>query len=195
MTLRCTTTKVVGVLALLAAIVTPALAGTVASDSATLTGEGRIQAVDVNSVVSYDAGVYTYLYTLYYRSGSVTIHQFSVENVDNVAFGTAANVPVGNISAASHAFTNPAYVQEDWAGEVLWFDGAYNPGETWQFSYTSSAAPMADVRVYTYVVNGGNTAGGEAAIGMGSMAPEPDSIMALAVGIGSIAPFVLRRRK
>lgn len=141
-----------------------------------------------NAVVDLTEGVYTYTYTLIYNQGikdplsgnAPYIHLFDVENPNGKSF----------FGAAGQGFTAPAD-GNDLA--VEWFNGEIREGETRTFSYKSLCAPM-EIEVFTWVVDDGTYATGTT-LGMGSMIPEPSSLLALVLGTAGLVPFAIRRRK
>ena len=150
-----------------------------------LTGTGKLEHLTLYSLVTVDAGVYTYAYDLTYDVGTVaTAEVFSVANWEDLPFFGAAN---------NDGFTDPDYVP--FQGEVLWVDGFIALNETVHFSYQSIYGP-SEISVYAYAIDGGYFADGyEAALGMTTAIPEPASVAGLALGILGFVPIALRRRK
>jgi len=151
----------------------------------TLWGDNNdVKRVDVHTVVTLDASIYTYTYTLTYTQGTQAIHIYGVDNPNNVLFSAPAT---------NSGFVLPVYAPYSL---IQWGDDtgpSIAEGETKWFSYQSSNAPQ-DIKVYAYVVDGGSYAEGEVP-GMGALIPEPGSFAALAIGLLGVSQRLWRRRK
>lgn len=172
-------------LVLLLALCVCASAGIVAQKTSTLTGSGNVKQLTCDAVVSLDAGVYTYSYTLTYDLGPDAVHIYKVQNPNYSAYFDADNTPYD-----ASKFDNPADGNSGW---VAWLNGELIEGESRAFSYQSFYAPM-EIDVYCYAVDGGSAAIGKT-LGMGDMIPEPSSLMALVFGIVGTGSLIIRRRK
>lgn len=147
-----------------------------------LVGYDTLQHLSLYSLVTVDAGIYTYSYDLRYDAGTVASAEvFSVANWEDLGFYGAAN---------GKDFQNPAYSPGDL--EIKWIDGHITMGETVHFSYQSVYAP-SEIEVYAYAVDGGAAAEGSA-LGMTTAVPEPSSLAGLALAAFGVVPL-LRRRK
>ncbi|MDO8588126.1 MAG: PEP-CTERM sorting domain-containing protein [Armatimonadota bacterium] len=177
------TAIVVGALLVALALSICANAATVASRSDHLIGYGTVNDLLLNVVVDYDAGIYTYNYSLQYLTGSDTVHLFSVENESDVAYTNAWN---------SGDFLNPAYDPDAYAYEVLWQNGNLLSGSTRQFSY-KSVYGWREIPVTAYASSGGDSADGFT-YGMTTNVPEPSSLAGLALAAFAL-PALRRRRK
>jgi hypothetical protein len=153
-----------------------------------LWGTGGLQHLSLYSLVTVDAGIYTYAYDLTYDQGTVlTAEVFSVSNWEDMPFLGTPNAPTNNKD-----FTNPVYTPAD--GQVRWFDGHIYKDETVHFTYQSVYAP-SEIGVYAFTGDGGYYAEGEyAALGMTGVIPEPSSLAGLALAVFGFAPILRRRR-
>jgi hypothetical protein len=164
-----------------------ASASIVDQKTSTLTGNGNVKQLTCNAVVTLDAGVYTYSYTLTYDIGPDAVHIYKIQNPNCCAYFNAANMP----NDASK-FTNPADGNSNWVG---WLNGQFVVGTTRTFSYQSLYAPIVrDLEVYHYAVDGGSAAIGKT-LGMRDAIPEPSSLIALMFGVVGTVSVVARRRR
>jgi hypothetical protein len=164
----------------------PAGADFVRDKTTNLMGYDNVGQLTVYSLVTKDAGVYTYSYSVTYDVGTADVHIFGLENPNDAAYSDAAN---------SMTFDNPIYsagyyANIEWAGDAM---RVLSVGQTAQFSYKSLYAPQ-DIDVYCYAIDGGAAADG-GAIGMGDVIPEPASMLVLIAGVAGMLPKVIRRGK
>ena len=161
---------------------------------------GSAGSVHVYALVTKSAGIDDYSYTVTYTSSGPSLHSYGVGN-DNWAsyFGAwASKAWVGNTELPnSGQFTPPTFDPNANTPDLEWLGDAnrfLDPGQTRYFGYQSIYAPMTDLRVYCWLLDGGVGVDGDT-IGMGTSIPEPASIFALGCGLIGLAPLVLRRRK
>ena len=143
-----------------------------------------VKLLSVHTVVTLDAGVYTYKYTVDYLQGTAAVHIFSVDN-PNSSYYDHPDTDSG--------FALPTYVPY----EMIQYGTNNGPyfaqGQTRWFSYTSQSGPQ-DIFVYAYVMDGGSYAEGWT-VGMGQSIPEPGTFAVLAFGLIGVVPRFVRRRK
>jgi hypothetical protein len=175
---------VTSLLVLVFALSISANATTVATHEDHLIGYASVNDLLLNCVVDYNAGMYTYNYTLQYLTGTNNVRLVSVEDPDDVAYTNASNN--GN-------FVNPSYNPDAFAYEVLWQNGTLQPGQVRSFSY-KSVYGFREIPVSAYVSTGGDSADGYT-LGMTTAVPEPSSLAGLALSAFAIAPVLRRRRK
>lgn len=164
----------------------PAGADFVRDKTTNLLGYDNVGQLTVYSLVTRDAGVYTYSYTVTYDVGSADVHIFGLENPNDAAYSDAAN----DVAFDNPIYSAGSYASIEWNGDAIRVLGV---GETAQFSYKSLYAPQ-DIDVYCYAIDGGAAAEG-GAIGMGDVIPEPAGMLVLIVGAAGILPRMIRRGK